>query len=234
MKSDHWPKELSESEQLAELSRQTPEGFALLASFVTESPDKALRLAEAASRTDRWRAVSADIYGQLAATNANLRPNIARPLIAMLREETDPDVLNSIIVALGHSGAQSVRDEVERFAEFPDHRVRFAVAWALPSLMPNRQTVSTLIRLSSDPDIDTRSWATLGLAHTEFNDPDIRNALSRRLDDQDAETRAEAILGLALRGEWAIRDAIDAEIRQGNSSPPLADAIRILETRTET
>jgi HEAT repeat protein len=56
--------------------------------------------------------------------------------------------------------------------------------------------------LAADEDSDVRDWATFGLAQQiTLDTPAIREVLARRLTDSDDDTRAEAIVGLAERGD---------------------------------
>ena len=62
--------------------------------------------------------------------------------------------------------------------------------------------MDALIRLSRDEHSDVRDWATFALGMLASEDTeDLREALVARLDDPDAETRLEAVHGLALRGD---------------------------------
>ena len=71
----------------------------------------------------------------------------------------------------------------------------------------------TLLLLSSDTDRDVRNWATFGLGSlSEADTPEIREALSNRLADDDEEVRGEAMLGLAIRGDVRVVPLILAEL----------------------
>jgi HEAT repeat protein len=76
-----------------------------------------------------------------------------------------------------------------------------------------------LIQLSRDGDRDVRSWATFGLgSQIETDSPVIRTALIERLSDSDPEVRGEALVGLALRHEPSVVDALRAEWQHGDIS----------------
>jgi hypothetical protein len=54
-----------------------------------------------------------------------------------------------------------------------------------------------LIAMTRDPDRANRDWATLLLAQSEVDDAEVREALLRAAEDEDADVRAEAIIALA-------------------------------------
>jgi len=85
--------------------------------------------------------------------------------------------------------------------DHPDPRLRRAVAFGLFGL-DDDLAVSTLIDLSRDVEAEVRDWATFGLGtQLERDDALLRSALLARIDDADDNTRAEALRGLAGRGE---------------------------------
>jgi HEAT repeat protein len=61
------------------------------------------------------------------------------------------------------------------------------------------QNLAHLVRLTSDADRTNRDWATFLLAQTEFDTPDIRQALRVAASDEDYDVRCEALLGMAQR-----------------------------------
>lgn len=71
---------------------------------------------------------------------------------------------------------------------------------------------ATLIALSRDADDEVRDWATFQLgSQLELDRADVRQALTDRLDDPDLDTRCEAFVGLARRGEeCAVRPLLKA------------------------
>jgi hypothetical protein len=83
----------------------------------------------------------------------------------------------------------------------PDNAVRRGVVSGLLGLMDDL-AVATLIELSRDQEADIRDWATFGFgSQLDRDDPSIREALIARLDDPDDNTREEALVGLAARGD---------------------------------
>jgi HEAT repeat protein len=68
------------------------------------------------------------------------------------------------------------------------------------SKQSNPRAIQTLIGLSTDEDSVVRDWATFGLGTlTDFDSPELRDALVARLNDAYADARFEAMVGLARR-----------------------------------
>lgn len=61
--------------------------------------------------------------------------------------------------------------------------------------------VDTLIDWSRDADSSVRDWATCALALRDDDSDAIRAALLERVSDIDFDTKSEAMLGLARRGD---------------------------------
>jgi len=151
------------------------------------------------------RVLSLDILGQIGAPANRPFLDDTLPLVIGACDGIRPAVLVSAITALGHLADPRGRPAVCRHVAHPAAEVRFAVAVALPGIAgdpASSQAVEALIRLSADPDADTRDWATFGLGTQLDKDTEpIREALAARLDDEDGDTAGEAVLGLARRAD---------------------------------
>jgi hypothetical protein len=67
-----------------------------------------------------------------------------------------------------------------------------------------------------DRDAEVRDWATTGIGGiVSLDGPEIRAALLRRATDTDEITRAEALHGLALRGDTRVVPYLIAELTAG-------------------
>jgi HEAT repeat protein len=74
--------------------------------------------------------------------------------------------------------------------------------------------------------VKVRDWATFGLARQTDRDlPALRDALAARLADDDPETRAEAVHGLAVRAD---ERAIEPLLRRLEAAPGPADVEFVL------
>jgi HEAT repeat protein len=158
------------------------------------------------------RAGAAAILGQLGIPKRTFPDECVDALAALLEHEGDPGVLKAAILALGFLGAWNGLRRAVRFAGYADPKVRYAVAFALGG-HAELEALTTLIALMEDQAAEVRSWATLGLAQGGADMPAIRDALRRRLDDDDEDTRFEALFGLARRRDPA-------------AAAPLAEALR--------
>ena len=118
----------------------------------------------------------------------------------MLEHENDSVVLDSAISALGHLGNPTVIPRIVRYQDHADENVRFAAAFALGCFPNDEQSVSSLLKLTTDPDSKVRDWAVFGLGvQGDADSADIREALLRCLEDPDEDVREEAAVGLGKR-----------------------------------
>ena len=180
------------------------------------------------SRDARARRVGADILGQLGVRY--LQPGRAfheetmAVLLAMLEHEQEPHVLSSIAIALGHRQDTRAIEPLATLKNHPDERVRFGVVHGL-SGHEDERAIQTLIELSADPDADVRDWATFGLgSQIETDTPAIRAALSARLTDDAADTRGEAMVGLARRHDHRMVEPLLHDLEEGRLSSMLMEA----------
>ncbi|WP_093801334.1 ankyrin repeat domain-containing protein [Streptomyces sp. Wb2n-11] len=155
---------------------------------------------------------AADVLAQLGFEQGG-KPFAARalPLLRELaREARDPEPVQAAVLALGHHGDPAALPEILRHADHPDAEVRHRVALSLLGLVPagHQEGVAALVALSRDPDDEVRDWATLALAGSDADTPEIRDALADRLGDHDADTAAEAARGLAARRDPRAVDAL--------------------------
>jgi HEAT repeat protein len=171
--------------------------------------EKALQLLEAVDPRSRARA--ADILGQLGSPGRTYLDECLTAVVRLLAQDTDARVLEAAAVAVGHLKDPRGTQEVIRVADHPDPEVRQAVAFALGG-SADLDAIAALILLTSDDSAYVRDWATFGVgAINSLDTPEIREALYRRIDDVDEDTRFEALCGLARCGDLrAVRPLIDA------------------------
>jgi HEAT repeat protein len=167
--------------------------------------DEAARLRQDPEPTHR--ALAADILSQLgaapgrAAVDGPFRDDALLLLLDMVQHEHEPVVLQSITVGFGHIGDERCVAPLIRLHAHPDAEVREGVVFGL---LGRTETASleTLMTLSTDREPEVRDWATFGLARqTDRDFPQLRDALAARLGDDDPDTLAEAIHGLAVRAD---------------------------------
>lgn len=133
------------------------------------------------------------------------RAAAARLLLRVIEAESDPGVLVTTIAGCRHAAEERALEPLVRLSEHTDEDVRWAVAAALPWIMPDElddRGVKTLIKLTADPDEDVRDWATFGIGiRPKLDSPDIRRALQERREDESFAVRCEALEGLGIRGD---------------------------------
>jgi hypothetical protein len=178
-----------------------------------------IALGEAEQRVCAW-----EIIGDL----CNGRPeHVVRSWSVVrgrLDSEADAEVVESAIDALRRMAANDsdehmvadARNLLLAHSGSAASAVRLAVAQGLPWCMgdpPDDRVVTGLIRLTHDPVDDIRDWATFGLAEmADVDSTEVRAAFKERLTDEHEDTRAEATVGLALRGDDVVKAPLLTEL----------------------
>jgi HEAT repeat protein len=148
--------------------------------------------------------------------------------------DSDPLVLHSAAFALGHLGDARGTPALVRLAEHDDVDVRHGVAFA-PGGRSDPEAIAALIRLTNDPEAFVRDWATFGLGEPGTVDtPEIQQTLHRRLDDEDEQTRYEAICGLAWCGDLrVVQPIIDGLTEEADNFSLFRPAMALLHIDSE-
>lgn len=170
------------------------------------------------------RRVGVDVISQLGIPAPTFHEETVTILLSMLEGEQDPEVLHSIMVALGHRQDLRAIDPIRHFKQHPDERVREGVAFGLLEYEDER-AIQALIELSSDQDTYyIRDWATFGLGtQIKADTLAIREALVARLADEEGIVRGEALIGLALRHDQRMLEPLFNELSTGWLKAPLSD-----------
>ncbi|MFG1942909.1 ankyrin repeat domain-containing protein [Nonomuraea sp. NPDC048826] len=158
-----------------------------------------------ASEDAREREFGVDAIAQFGA-DGDRKPYLERTLPLLQRmtiTESSPQVLRSVLAALGHQGDPRALPQVLELIGRPGHRRTMTDAIALADVLPpdHAEGLALLIDMTADDDGEVRDWATAGLAGLDADTPGIREALAARLDDDVLRAVAEAARGLARRGD---------------------------------
>jgi HEAT repeat protein len=122
-------------------------------------------------------------------------------LLEMLEVESDEGVLAALVASLGEHQEQDERipAALGRFVGHPNSDIRWSIAVGLGSYESTEAT-EVLNLLSKDRDANVRDWATFGLVRQKgIDSPEAFRTLFARLEDLQAELRAQTIDGLGLR-----------------------------------
>ncbi|MFN8075072.1 MAG: hypothetical protein U0Q15_06580 [Kineosporiaceae bacterium] len=160
-------------------------------------------------------------------------------LATLLADSPDAATTSAVVAALGHAwDDRALRILLDAdLAGHPDPYVRLDLARALNGGMPapdlRRRAIPQLVLLSGDRVDEVRDWACCGLAALLADDPTSREALAARLEDPHADTRAEALVALALAGDpralprtialLSVEDDGDVTLLQLEAAVQLAD-----------
>ena len=160
----------------------------------------------------RERQTGADALGTDFAEDRPLADAHHAALLAMLAVERDLDVLFSILCSLSHLRRPEAVGPVLAFVDHTEVDIRRGVVHALLTREDER-SIAALTLLSRDPEPEIRDWATFGLGSmVEVDTPELRHALVERLEDDDPDTRLEAMAGLARLRDPVVLPSIRAEL----------------------
>lgn len=182
-----------------------------------------------ASPDPKMRRIGAEILDEVINPDREHVEAVAATLIPISQAETEPSALSATIHALGRVGSRDSVLAIAAHATHADPQVRLAMARALPPTYTDGIEPETylpaLLALSADDHDEVRNWACFGLG-TQFNDdsPELRAALAARLCDQHENTRAEAIVGLARRGDPRALPALIQAFEDGHAGRLLFQA----------
>lgn len=208
--------------------------FALQRIGSREVLDRALLLLRSADL--RLRARAADILGPFGGSGQSYRDERVAAISELIDPDADARVLQSAVAAMSHlKDSRGIRRVIE-VADYPDENVRQTVAFALGG-RTEPESIATLIRLTGDESAFVRDWATFGIGQSNNLDtPEIRDALYRRIDDADEQTRFEALHGLARCRDIRVVPALIEAIRKDEYGVlwPLAETLLGIDLTKET
>lgn len=183
------------------------------------------------------RSLGADVLAQLGVWDRPFREQ-SLPILWPMLEDSSVNVLCSTLHALHYLHIAGAEPRLLPLLGHESADVRYAVACALLTIESDL-AVTMLIQLSEDSDTKVRDWAAFGLgSQIDMDSEEIRDALFRRVADSDDETRGEAFLGLALRGDSRVIEPLlevlcsnsvgklDVEAAREIADPRLLNALR--------
>jgi HEAT repeat protein len=167
--------------------------------------------------------------------NDDLTPSaLVDILLRMLESEKEENPLKALVSSL--SRHQEMDERIPPIVKGFYRHPNVAIRWCLAVGLDNYETpeaIEMLIALTTDEDEEIRNWATSNLeTQVHLDSPEIRAALLARLDDENAETRAEALYGLAKRKDARVVPAVlrefEASSSEASASSELFDALAAL------
>ena len=173
--------------------------------------ERAFMLSQSSVAEERTLAVR--ILRELGGSPPRFAAETLPRLAAMLEKERNPDVLVSLISAVGNqcpelSSSKSILPMILGFANHENDLVRFAVAASIPNLVdhaqPDPAAVHTLLQLTRDANSDARYYALAALTD-DFaltSRKDVLQAIQGRATDSDAQIRS-AVQRVLRGGTWA-------------------------------
>ena len=174
--------------------------------------DKAIELTS--SEISKDKIIGINILAQFGHPRLHVK-KILSTLFKLLKNETDKNVISSILYGIGHNNENLTEKQIEIICSYQDHKsvnVRHSIVSSLLAV-EKTQAIKTLIKLSKDKSPDVRDWATFGLGiQIELDNELIREALWCRTYDSDKATRNEAIFGLAKRKDERIKEILQSEL----------------------
>lgn len=178
--------------------------------------------------------VGIDVLAQLGSTSRPFLKESIKEFFDVLKRARNRNELIAALHAVGHNNYKLKSDEIAVLVSFKDNAnegVRRALVSSLLSV-DNKLAIETLVYLSTDKSAHIRDWATFGIgSQIDRDNKLIREALWRRVNDQDQNTRMEAIVGLAKRKDKRIKKVIENELSKGEYGTLLFEAIEELNEK---
>ena len=123
---------------------------------------------------------------------------------AALSGDREDDAAWKAVTKLHFTGTREVLERAVELTKSSDPRRRARGA-----------DIDTLLQLMRDSDSDVRDWATFGLGtQSDADSLAIREALFARFQNEDEDTRAEAVVGLAKRKDLRALPVVIEELER--------------------
>jgi hypothetical protein len=186
------------------------------------------------SKEQKNRIIGIDILAQLGLPPRQFLKQTLKLYFDLLNTETTPEVLISLLYAIGHNNGKLNKEQIEKICSFSNNENKLVKEGLVYSLLGinNLTAVEVLIKLSTDKSSHIRNWATFGLGTQIIrNNKSIREALWNRVNDRHQETKLEAIVGLAKRKDSRVNKIIKRELVNREYAPLLFEAI--IETKNK-
>jgi HEAT repeat protein len=174
------------------------------------------------------RSIGIDILAQFGITPRPFLKETLKLFFELLDKENSPKVLMSLLSAIGHNNDRLTRTQIDKLCSFSNTDNEYVKEGLVFSLLSvdNKNAIDTLIRLSSDRLSHVRDWSTFGIgSQVDRDSKKIREALWKRINDKDQNTKLEALVGLARRKDKRIVDVIRRELNDGEYGTLLYEAI---------
>lgn len=178
--------------------------------------DEVLKMAKnlAYSKDPVYRDIAGSILSQIAYKSKSFNGE-SRHLLGKLLNDPHEDVVTSAIYGLGHRPCLRYCNKLASLVTVSTSlQMREALSFSLGHCR-SEKAIDALIRLTHDENFDVRNWATFELAQiNDINSQKIRDALYEKLHDSESEVRGEALLGLALRKDERVKEAIIEDLQR--------------------
>lgn len=183
------------------------------------------------SESIKEKIIGIDVVAQLGNEKRPFYKETIKFLFDFISKESNSKLLSSALIAISHNNNELNNRQIEILSAFKNHRsykLRYAVALSLSGLVHSK-AIETLIFLSRDKKEMVRDWATFGLGtQIDIDNETIREALWERVNDIDNNTRLEAIVGLAKRKDFRVKEIIKQELVAGEYGTLILEAIQFL------
>jgi hypothetical protein len=174
------------------------------------------------------RIIGVNVLSQLGSDKCPFQKETVKLLFGMLEKEVNPKIIAFILFAIGHNNEKLTMphiSQIDKFKESKNSDIRFSLVMALLRCK-HKGALNILIFLSEDTHSKVRDWATFSIGNiSDSNDPKLIEALWKRVNDKDEDTRFEAITGLAKRKQIEIKKNIKQELETGKYGSLLFEAI---------
>lgn len=119
----------------------------------------------------------------------------------MVESAQDAAVLYWVLACLRFTDDPRILDTLARFSTHPDADIRRGIAFSIAGCGPDDpRVIGVQLRLAEDPAPDVRALAVYDLVNEITADtPEIREVLTRLLDDPDPAIRLDAKAALRVR-----------------------------------